>query len=156
MRGDPSKPEVWAKIAQRDLARAHRMIRDDDVEGCLFHLQQACEKHLKGKLVEKGAEVRRIHNVVTLLDDAEELGISPLISRDTAYTLTREYIASRYPDESDEPVPNKTEALGYLREASQMMGMHAEGEESGESKELGRPGFDPSPPPGGAGGMGGR
>ncbi len=45
---DESYPQEWVRLAERDLVRVRRCLRDDDPEGAGFFLQQAIEKFLKG------------------------------------------------------------------------------------------------------------
>ncbi len=63
-------PDDWFRVAEKDLNRAERSLRDDDPELAGFCLQQAVEKFLKAFLLRKGRELRRIHDLEALLDDA--------------------------------------------------------------------------------------
>ncbi len=62
----------WLRIAERDLGRAERLLRDPDPDAELAAvcLQHAAEKFLKAFLLSKGWPWRKIHDVEALLDDA--------------------------------------------------------------------------------------
>jgi HEPN domain-containing protein len=47
-------PAEWLRIAEKDLARAGRLLSIDDPEAAGFFLQQAVEKFLKAYLLSKG------------------------------------------------------------------------------------------------------
>lgn len=63
-------PADWLRIAEKDLQRARRLLEEHDSGLAGFCLQQAVEKFLKAFLLSKGWQLRRIHNLDTLLDDA--------------------------------------------------------------------------------------
>jgi len=90
-------PRDWLNIAERDLARVERCLRDDDPEAAGFFLQQALEKFLKAYLLSRGWRLRRVHDLEALLDDALEHNpelesMRPLCQRVTGY-----YLIERYP-----------------------------------------------------------
>lgn len=121
-RGKPNDPLAWAELANRDLFRAEVLMAKDDIDGCMFHLQQACEKHLKGKLVEKGWRLQRLHDIPELLNEAKAMGIDASLSNETASLLAVEYIGGRYPGWDSDPEPTKEMALSSLAEVSKMIG----------------------------------
>ena len=87
----------WLRIAERDLGRVGRCLRDEDPEAAGFFLQQALEKFLKGFLLSKGWQLRRVHDLEALLDDARDYdneleSFRPLCRRVTDY-----YVVERYP-----------------------------------------------------------
>ena len=108
MRGDPGNPNDWFRYAARDLERARRLQPAQDPEGALFHLQQAAEKALKGKLVEKGWKLQKTHDLAQLIEAACRYGLDFEWFRSDAELLTLEYIADRYPG-STEPIPCREE-----------------------------------------------
>jgi len=65
-------PRDWLAIAERDLGRVARCLRDKDPEAARFFLQQALEKFQKAFLLSKGWRPRRIHDLEALLDAAVE------------------------------------------------------------------------------------
>lgn len=60
---ESSYPRDWFVIAERDLGRVDRCLRDRDAEAAGFFLQQALEKFLKAFLLSKGWRLRRIHDL---------------------------------------------------------------------------------------------
>lgn len=56
-------PKDWLALAEKDLVRVRRSLRDRDPELAAFCLQQAVEKFLKAFLLSKGWKLRRIHDL---------------------------------------------------------------------------------------------
>jgi HEPN domain-containing protein len=121
MRGDPNDPASWLEFAKADLERARRMIADLDTAGGMFYLQQACEKFLKAKLIEKGWRLRRIHDLPELLNESRKLGIATPLRDETAALLAVEYIAGRYPSGIPDPEPTLDQAKLCYEEVSGMI-----------------------------------
>ena len=72
-------PNDWLALAEKDLLRVTRSLRDKDPELAAFYLQQAVEKFLKAYLLSKGWKLRRIHDLEAL---------SPLTKTDP-FSLTK-------------------------------------------------------------------
>ena len=87
----------WLAIAERDLSRVNRCLRDEDSEAAGFFLQQAIEKFLKAFLLSKGWKLRRIHDLEALLDDAAEHDADPETFRPLCQQVTGYYLVERYP-----------------------------------------------------------
>jgi len=87
----------WLRIAEKDLIRVQRLLEDHDSEMAGFCLQQAVEKFLKAFLLSKEWQLRRIHSLDALLDDA--LTYDPALEdfRSLCQKLTAFYFAERYP-----------------------------------------------------------
>ncbi len=90
-------PADWLRIAEKDLARVNRLIEDRDPEAAGFYLQQAVEKFLKAFLLSKGWELRRIHDLQALLNDALKYDPTLEIFRKACQKITAFYIVERYP-----------------------------------------------------------
>jgi len=90
-------PDDWFRIAEKDLSRAERSLRDDDPELAGFCLQQAVEKFLKAFLLTKGWELRRIHDLEALLDDAVTYDPALEQFRPICQRITKYYVLQRYP-----------------------------------------------------------
>lgn len=90
-------PDQWRRIAEKDLARVGRCLRDGDPELAGFCLQQAIEKFLKAFLLARGWELRRIHDLEALLDDAVAHDESLEQFRETCQKITKYYTLERYP-----------------------------------------------------------
>lgn len=90
-------PADWLRIAEKDLVRVERSLRDNDAEMAGFHLQQALEKLLKAFLLGRGWKLKRIHDLEGLLDDA--LAYDPTLERfrDACDKITNYYLLERYP-----------------------------------------------------------
>lgn len=66
-----SPPEEWFQKAREDLEAAELLLAHRGPAGsAAFHVQQAIEKAIKGFLIARGWELRRIHNLDPLLKDA--------------------------------------------------------------------------------------
>ena len=90
-------PADWLRIAEKDLRRVRRLLADHDPEMAGFCLQQAIEKFLKAFLLSKGWQLRRIHNLDALLDDATTYDGSLEKFRDACQKITAFYFVERYP-----------------------------------------------------------
>jgi HEPN domain-containing protein len=90
-------PADWFRIAEKDLARVERSLADGDPELAAFCLQQAVEKFLKAFLLARGWELRRIHDLEALLDDA--IAHDPAFEqfRSACQRVTKYYVLERYP-----------------------------------------------------------
>lgn len=90
-------PKDWLSLAEKDLARVRRSLRDRDPELAAFCLQQAVEKFLKAFLLSQGWKLRRIHDLEALLDDAVAHDPSLDQFRDLCQKITNYYVVKRYP-----------------------------------------------------------
>lgn len=94
---ESSYPKDWLRIAEKDWKRVEMLINDDDPELAGFCLQQAVEKFLKAFLLSKGWQLRRIHNLDALLEDATKYDPSLEVYRSVCQKITAFYIVERYP-----------------------------------------------------------
>lgn len=92
-----SYPGGWLRIAQKDLRRVERALRDRDAEVAGFFLQQAVEKFLKAFLLARGWKLRRIHDLEALLDDAVVYDAALEQFRGVCQRITKYYMLGRYP-----------------------------------------------------------
>lgn len=90
-------PEDWFRIGDKELERAKNLLNLGDLEGAGFNIQQTVEKYLKGYLLSKGWELRRIHNLETLLDEAIKYDSSFEEFRAVCQKITQYYVEERYP-----------------------------------------------------------
>ena len=90
-------PADWLRIAEKDLGRVGRLLDEHDPEMAGFCLQQAVEKFLKAFLLSKGWQLRRIHNLDPLLDDAITYDASLEDFRSACQKITAFYFVQRYP-----------------------------------------------------------
>ena len=96
-REESTYPQDWLAIAERDLLRVGRALRDDDAEAAAFFLQQTLEKSLKAFLLQSGWQLRRIDDLEALLDDAVEVDSSLESFRPLCQQATGYYLIDRYP-----------------------------------------------------------
>ena len=94
---DSLYPQDWFRIAEKDFKRAQQLLKLEDPEGAAYNLQQAVEKYLKGFLLSKGWQLKRIHDLEVLLNDA--LRYEPALEefRDLCQKTTDYYLLNRYP-----------------------------------------------------------
>ena len=96
-REESSYPKDWIRIGDRELRRAQNLLRLGDLDGAGFNLQQAIEKYLKGYLLAQGWELRRIHDLETLVNEAIIYDPSFDQFRPACQKITQFYIEERYP-----------------------------------------------------------
>jgi HEPN domain-containing protein len=98
MPGEESRyPADWRRIAEKDLSRIAVALAAHDAEDAGFHLQQALEKLLKGYILVNGGQLRRIHDLPTLLVDSVQFDPSLAQYRSACHRITGYYMAERYP-----------------------------------------------------------
>ena len=98
MKRDESRyPRDWFRIGNRELKRAHNLLRLGDLEGAGFNTQQALEKYVKGYLLARGWELRRIHDLETLLNEVIVYDSSFEQFRAACQKITQYYVEERYP-----------------------------------------------------------
>ena len=90
-------PDDWLRIAEKDLKRVERLLDEDDPELAGFCLQQAIEKFFKAFLLSRGWQLRRIHSLDALLDDAITYDASLENFRSMCQKITIFYSVERYP-----------------------------------------------------------
>ncbi len=114
---DSQYPEEWFAIAEKDLHRVQRALADDDPELAGYCLQQSVEKFLKGFLLSKSWKLRRIHDLVALLDDSLVYEPSFARFRPACETITDYYLPMRYPFPPDD-LPSDEEVEASLKAIS--------------------------------------
>ncbi len=87
----------WFRIGDREPKRARYLLHGGDLEGAGFNIQQAVEKYLKGYLLFKGWELKRIHNLETLMNDAIRYDPSFEEFIAACQKMTQYYLEDRYP-----------------------------------------------------------
>lgn len=87
----------WIEKAKKDLHRVRVLLADNDAEGAGFHLQQAIEKYLKGYLLHRGWKLEYIHDLVKLLNYAQDYDLSLEEFRALCQQATGYYVVDRYP-----------------------------------------------------------
>ncbi len=87
----------WFRIGGNELKRAQNLLDLKDLGGAGFNIQQAIEKYLKGYMLSQGWELRRIHNLDTLLNEAIIYEPSLEEFRLPCQKITEYYVEERYP-----------------------------------------------------------
>jgi HEPN domain-containing protein len=90
-------PKDWFKKAEEDLRAAEILLKEESLGIAGFLLQQAVEKYLKGYLLSRGWELKRIHDLVDLLNEVVTYDKSFDIYRSTCQQITEYYTEERYP-----------------------------------------------------------
>ena len=90
-------PKDWFRIGDKELIRAKNLLKLGDLEGAGINIQQAIEKYLKAYLLSKGWELRKIHNLDTLLNETIRYDLSFEEFRSACQKTTQYYIEERYP-----------------------------------------------------------
>jgi len=103
-RDQPRQVRQWLEKAEHDLRNAEHTltIRDEECpfDTVCFHAQQCVEKYLKGRLVFRGMNVPRSHDLVVLLNLAMPTGLRGIPVQDVQ-PLNRYTIEARYPGDWD-------------------------------------------------------
>jgi HEPN domain-containing protein len=89
--------EEWIGIARKDWKRMRRSLKARDAEASGFFLQQSLEKYLKAFLLKHRWNLRKIHELDTLLDDAAQYNPNLERFRDLCERVSGYYFADRYP-----------------------------------------------------------
>ncbi len=87
----------WFSIAEKDFKRAQQLLKLEDPEGAAYNLQQAVEKYLKGFLLSKGWQLKRVHDLEVLLNDALKYEASLEEFRELCQKISDYYLLNRYP-----------------------------------------------------------
>ena len=113
----------WIKLAKEDFELASYLV-DEEIfyRAALWHLQQAVEKYTKAYLISKGWELRKIHDLEILFDEASKFHPAFKSHLDFGRELNAFYTESRYPP-LDEEDPSSTEAKTLLKKTKEFIRM---------------------------------
>ena len=112
-------PADWTKIAQKDWGRTKFMLEKGDAEASGYFLQQSLEKYLKAFLLQKGWELKKIHELDALLDDAVKYKPELEPYRELCERVSGYYFFDRYP----RPVPSKLTIEDIERDMKEAQGL---------------------------------
>lgn len=90
-------PEDWKNIARKDWHRISVLLNDGDAEGAAIFVQQSLEKYIKAFLLQNDWKLRKIHDLVSLLDSAVDFNPTLETFRDLCEKVTAYYFVERYP-----------------------------------------------------------
>lgn len=96
-RNESLYPTDWLKIAERDYTRIRHLLEVHDPEAAGFYLQQSVEKFLKAFLLSKGWQLKRIHDLEPLLNEALKHDLSFEQYREVLQRISGFYFIERYP-----------------------------------------------------------
>jgi HEPN domain-containing protein len=94
---ESSAANDWLVIARKDWKRIERNLKARDVEASAFFLQQSLEKYLKAFLLGRKWQLRKVHELDALLDEAAKHEPDLLKFRDLCERVSGYYFAERYP-----------------------------------------------------------
>ncbi|GIK73037.1 MAG: hypothetical protein BroJett021_20250 [Chloroflexota bacterium] len=95
---DSSLPQDWLNLADMDAQAATILLAEDGpLMIVAFHLQQAMEKSLKGYLLATGWQLRRLHDLELLINEATRRDVGFAEFLEPSQRITEYYIESRYP-----------------------------------------------------------
>ncbi|PTL36373.1 hypothetical protein CLG94_04895 [Candidatus Methylomirabilis limnetica] len=87
----------WLRIAEKDLGRVERMLKTTIPRWRDFAFSKGVEKFLKAFLLSKGWQLRRIHDLEALLDDAMAFDPGLAGFRELCQKISAFYLVERYP-----------------------------------------------------------
>ena len=97
-------PRDWLRVAEKDWRRAERALDAADAEEAGFWLQQALEKYLKAYLLSREWELKRIHDLEILINEAAQLDSGFGGFQEVCRKISGYYLAERYPMLSESSV----------------------------------------------------
>lgn len=101
--------KLWLSSAKHDLDWAKTSLEFKEFAGVCFLSQQVVEKTLKAFLYSQGEELKKIHDLDTLLNLAIKYDKSLAKYIEATSTLNSYYLRTRYPDIGDVRLFNKKE-----------------------------------------------
>lgn len=98
MRTSETNPSDWLLLAEERLTAADTLFQAlGGTLSCIELLQESLERYLKGYLISKGWELRKIHSLPTLLDHAVHYDEEFKAHADLCENLTAQFWAQHYP-----------------------------------------------------------
>ena len=113
--------ELWLKKAKDDLRWTRHNKEAGEYYGACFSAQQAAEKALKGFLLYHNKPLRKVHDIVALLEDCLAIDDDFEQLRKEAELLLPYYVETRYPFGDDETLFDESKAEEALRAASRII-----------------------------------
>lgn len=88
----------WFERGKHDLDVANILLAEEEYfDVVLFHIHQAVEKYLKGFLIHRGWELKKIHDLESLMTEAMGFDVEFQNYLDFGRKLTAFYYEERYP-----------------------------------------------------------
>ncbi len=89
--------QEWLLAARRDWRRVSLALSANDASLAAFLLQQCLEKYLKAFLLRRGWQLRRLHLLTALLEEALRFDSGLARFRDLCERVSAYYLVGRYP-----------------------------------------------------------
>ena len=121
MKGDPSDPADWHKLALTDLARARKNIGEGDLGAATLWLEQSAEKAMKGWLIGRGWTLVKTHDLERLCREVKQHGLDVSWFLPSSTRLLQLYFTDRYVNDSLDPEPDEAECLRLLAEVERLV-----------------------------------
>jgi HEPN domain-containing protein len=121
MKGDPTNPADWQKVALTDLARARKNAGEGDLGAATLWLEQSAEKVMKGWLIGQGWTLVKTHDLERLCNEVQQHGVDVSWFLPSSTRLRRLYFTDRYFDASPDLEPDEAECLQLLAEVEQLV-----------------------------------
>lgn len=87
----------WMQYADENLRSAELLLKSNLYNPCLQNAQQAIEKMLKARLIEKGVKIKKTHSIGELIQILQDIGVNMDISDDDCELIDSIYLPSKYP-----------------------------------------------------------
>ena len=110
----------WIAKADEDLVAARLLITGELLNPAAFHVQQALEKALKALAVAAGQDIRRTHDLETLMAEAHKSWPALIPFPSSLADVSEWYLVSRYPD-MDETAPASDEIWEALDQIERLI-----------------------------------
>jgi len=88
--------EVWLGAAHEDYVMAQKAMEVELYRQVCFHSQQCAERIMKAVILEKGKRIKKVHDLLELSKDIENLPLAITVSLDELNFLNQVY-QFRYP-----------------------------------------------------------
>lgn len=111
----------WLDRAKEDLLWARSSLKGKIYYGACFAAQQAVEKALKAYLISKGERLKKVHDLVMLVDEAKRFDADFEKFRAFAARLSQYYLETRYPDIADLSQSSEAETQEAVKFAEQFI-----------------------------------
>ncbi|QBH13733.1 DNA-binding protein [Desulfobacter hydrogenophilus] len=105
--------KIWLTYSKENFDSANVLLKNSLFNPCLQNVQQSVEKALKTLLIEKGARLKKTHEILELKKNLEMLNIQVDISDENCDFLNSIYLPSKYPLGSVIPDFNPDESILY-------------------------------------------
>jgi HEPN domain-containing protein len=88
---------IWASYAEENLEVAAMALEGEYFNACLQNVQQSVEKFIKAALMFKGEPFPKTHNIETLNQQLQKIGVDTGLSNEDCELLDTIYLPSKYP-----------------------------------------------------------